>query len=204
MSLNPASPGILICSLVFRFDTPVIPKDFIPGHKFPALLDMNIRFSGDPPPEIPPPEDNNLKILIEGVAAIVARCGKLFEDLSREKNQSNALFSFLNGGDGHDYYSRKLWEERQKRNDSTKLQLDRKVIPSIQKMTAESRGKILGERPLERSSKDLSSTSTSSNVQLQFHLSDTFIKPESFVSFFYINLYIEVFYAPTLSNKASL
>ncbi|KAG5536871.1 hypothetical protein RHGRI_024339 [Rhododendron griersonianum] len=163
-----------------RFDPPVIPKDFVPCHKFPALLDMNTKFSDGPPPEIPPPEDNNLKILIEGVAAIVARCGKLFEDLSREKNQSNPLFSFLNGGDGHDYYSRKLWEERQKRNDSKKLELDGKVVPSIQKMTAESRGKILGERPLERSSKDLSSASTSSNVQLQFHLSDTFTKPESF------------------------
>ncbi|KAI8542092.1 hypothetical protein RHMOL_Rhmol08G0112100 [Rhododendron molle] len=165
-----------------RFDPPVIPKDFVPCHKFPALLDMNTKFSDGPPPEIPPPEDNNLKILIEGVAAIVARCGKLFEDLSREKNQSNPLFSFLNGGDGHYYYSRKLWEERQKRNDSKKLELDGKVVPSIQKMTAESRGKILGERPLERSSKDLSSASTFSNVQLQFHLSDTFTKPESFVS----------------------
>lgn len=182
MSLSPISPDIILCSLVFRFDPPVIPKDFVPCHKFPALLDMNTKFSDGPPPEIPPPEDNNLKILIEGVAAIVACCGKLFEDLSREKNQSNPLFSFLNGGDGHDYYSRKLWEERQKRNDRKKLELDGKVVPSIQKMTAESRGKILGERPLERSSKDLSSASTSSNVQLQFHLSDTFTKPESFVS----------------------
>ncbi|KAF7136331.1 hypothetical protein RHSIM_Rhsim08G0139200 [Rhododendron simsii] len=163
-----------------RFDPPVIPKDFVPCHKFPALLDMNTKFSDGPPPEIPPPEDNDLKILIEGVAAIVARCGKLFEDLSREKNHSNPLFSFLNGGDGHDYYSRKLWEERQKRNDSKKLELDGKVVLRIQKMTAESRGKILGESPLERSSKDLSSASTSSNVQLQFHLSDTFTKPESF------------------------
>ncbi|KAH7852238.1 hypothetical protein Vadar_022361 [Vaccinium darrowii] len=163
-----------------RFDPPVIPKDFVPCHKFPAPLDMNNRFSDAPPPEIPPPEDNNLKILIEGVAAIVARCGKLFEDLSREKNQSNPLFSFLNGGDGHDYYSRKLWEGRQKRTDGKKLELDGKVVSSVQKMTAESRGNILGERPLERTSKDLSLASTSTDVQLQFHLSDTFTKPESF------------------------
>ncbi|XP_057480272.1 G patch domain-containing protein TGH-like isoform X2 [Actinidia eriantha] len=47
-------------------------------------------------------------------------------------------------------------------------------------MTAESRGKILGERPLERSSNDTSSASTSADIQLQFHLSDTFTKPASF------------------------
>ena len=123
-----------------------------------------------------------MKVLIEGVAALVARCGKLFEDLSREKNQSNPLFSFLNGGHGHDYYSRKLWEAQQKRTEHKKLELDGKVFPSVQKMTAESRGKILGERPLERSSNDTSSASTSADIQLQFNLSDTFTKPASFVS----------------------
>uniref|UniRef100_A0A5B7CE04 Putative G patch domain-containing protein 1 n=1 Tax=Davidia involucrata TaxID=16924 RepID=A0A5B7CE04_DAVIN len=164
-----------------RFDPPVIPKDFVPHHKFLAPLDIDNKLADAPPPEIPPPEDNNLKILIEGVATLVARCGKLFEDLSREKNQSNPLFSFLNGGKGHDYYSRKLWEERQKRNDQTKQQWDGKMLPSVQKMTAESRGKILGEKPLERSPGDVSSSVNSTDsVQLQLNLSDTFTKPASF------------------------
>ncbi|KAI8021684.1 G patch domain-containing protein TGH [Camellia lanceoleosa] len=116
-------------------------------------LDINNKFADTPPPEIPPPQDNNLKLLIEGVATLVARCGKLFEDLSREKNQSNSLFSFLNGGNGHDYYSWKLWEERQKRNDKDKQHLDGKIFPSVQKITAESRGKILGEKPWIEASK---------------------------------------------------
>ncbi|KAA8541144.1 hypothetical protein F0562_025110 [Nyssa sinensis] len=164
-----------------RFDPPVTPKDFVPHHKFPAPLDIDNKLADNPPPEIPPPEDNNLKILIEGVATLVARCGKLFEDLSREKNQSNPLFSFLSGGKGHDYYSRKLWEERQKRNDQTKQQWDGKMFPSVQKMTAESRGKILGEKPLESSSKDVSSSVNSADaVHLQINLSDTFTKPASF------------------------
>lgn len=117
------------------------------------------------------------------MATLVARCGKLFEDLSREKNQSNPMFSFLVGGNGHEYYARKLWEEQQKRGDQTKLQLDGKLSPRTQKMTAEGRGKLLGERPLERSSKD-SSTSISSTdaIHLQYNLSDTFTDPSSYVS----------------------
>lgn len=95
----------------------MIPKDFVPRHIFSAPLDDNYKLGDLPPPEVPPPEDKDLKVLTEGVATLVARCGKLFEDLSREKNQSNPLFSFLNGGDGHQYYIRKLWEENQKRKD---------------------------------------------------------------------------------------
>ncbi|KAK9278310.1 hypothetical protein L1049_027875 [Liquidambar formosana] len=163
-----------------RFDPPVIPKDFVPYHKFPGPLEIDNKRADPPPPEVPPPEDNNLRVLIEGVATLVARCGKLFEDLSREKNQSNPLFCFLTGGDGHEYYTRKLWEERQKHNDHTKQQLDGKSSPSVQKMTAESRGKILGEKPLERSAKDLSSSVASTDVHLQFNLSDTFTNPASF------------------------
>lgn len=117
----------------------------------------------------------------------MARCGKLFEDLSREKNQSNPLFSFLSGGSGQDYYARKLWEERQKRSDQTKQPSDDKIFPSAQKMTAERRGSILGEKPLERSIKDSSPPVTSADtVNLQFVLSDTFTKPASFVSSLYI------------------
>lgn len=168
----------------FRFDPPVIPKDFLPHHKFPGPLEFDKKPAtlSPPPPEVPPPEDDNSKVLIEGVATLVARCGKLFEDLSREKNQSNPLFSFLTGGNGHDYYSRKLWEEQQKRNGQKKIALDGKLSSSVDKMTVESRGKILGEMPLERSSRDLSSSIASVNVNLPFNLSDTFTKPESFVS----------------------
>ncbi|KAJ8752325.1 hypothetical protein K2173_003961 [Erythroxylum novogranatense] len=175
-------PGFRVAStsdfMLERFDPPAIPKDFVPHHKFQGPLDIGYQQGFPPPPEIPPPEDNNQKILIEGVATLVARCGKLFEDLSREKNKSNPLFSFLSGGNGHQYYVRKLWEERQKHIDQRKPALDGKS--STQKMNAESRGQILGERPLERSSKDLSMPLGSANVNLQFNLSDTFTQPSSF------------------------
>lgn len=167
----------------FRFEVPVIPKDFVSRHTFSGPLEMDHRNHDVPPPEVPRPEDINLKILIEGVANLVARCGKLFEDLSREKNQSNPLFNFLSGGAGHDYYARKLWEARQKRNDQIKQPSDGRGLSAAgaQRLTAENRGQILGEKPLERSSQD-PTPPVASNVQLQFNLTDTFTKPVSFVS----------------------
>lgn len=133
-------------------------------------------------PQVPPPDDGNLKLMIDGVATLVARCGKLFEDLSREKNQSNPLFNFLDGGNGHEYYARKLWEEQQKRHDHKAVALDGKSFTREQKMTAETRGKILGERPLDKSLKDTSSRVVSADFSAQFNLSDTFTNSVSSVS----------------------
>ncbi|PPD97767.1 hypothetical protein GOBAR_DD05228 [Gossypium barbadense] len=178
-------PGFKVASVsdyqLERFDPPIIPKDFVPHHKFPGPLETLRKLDVPSPPEVPPPDDSNLKLLIEGVAKLVTRCGKLFEDLSRKKNQSNPLFSFLSGGDGHDYYERRLWEEHQKLGDQAKLSLDGKHSPSARKMTAEGRGKLLGEKPLDRSTKETTSSSIASReFQLQFNLSDTFKKPDSF------------------------
>lgn len=168
--------------MIFRFEAPLIPKDFVPHHKFSGPLDINRKSYEVSPPDVPPPEDGNLKLLIEGVANLVAKCGKLYEDLSKEKNQSNPLFNFLSGGTGHDYYARKLWEAQQKNNDQTSCQLDGKMPPSVQRLTAESRGQILGEKPLEKSAPDPSSSVASTDIHLQFNLTDTFTKSASFVS----------------------
>ncbi|KAG5618376.1 hypothetical protein H5410_018200 [Solanum commersonii] len=163
-----------------RFDSPVIPQNFVPHHKFAAPLEFDNKAPSLPPPVVPPPEDNNLRILIEGLATLVARSGKLLEDLSREKNQFNPLFGFLNGGKGHEYYSRKLWEERHKRNDQGKQQWDAKMSQKVQKMTAESRGQILGEKPIERSLRAANSSAISADaINLTSNLSDTFTKPVS-------------------------
>ncbi|KAL3343038.1 hypothetical protein AABB24_026872 [Solanum stoloniferum] len=163
-----------------RFDSPVIPQNFVPHHKFAAPLESDNKAPSLPPPIVPPPEDNNLRILIEGLATLVARSGKLLEDLSREKNQFNPLFGFLNGGKGHEYYARKLWEERHKRNDQGKQQWDAKMSQKVQKMTAESRGQILGEKPIERSLRAANSSGISADaINLTSNLSDTFTKPVS-------------------------
>ncbi|KAL0718280.1 hypothetical protein Bca4012_067602 [Brassica carinata] len=161
------------------FGPPKIPKDFVARHKFLGTREAETKPTAVPP-DVPPPEDKNLKLLIDGFATFVSRCGKLYEDLSREKNESNQLFDFLRGGSGHDYYVRRLWEEQQKRGNQSNLQLDGKVPPSVEKMTAEKRGSLLGERPLQKSLKE-TETSASSGGSFQFptNLSDTFTKSAS-------------------------
>ncbi|KAH6769549.1 SWAP domain-containing protein [Perilla frutescens var. hirtella] len=159
-----------------RFNPPSIPVDFVPLHKFPASVENDGKSAEIPPIEVPPPEDNNLKVLIEGVATLVARCGKLFEDLQKEKNQSDPLFAFLTGGNGSDYYARKLWEEHQKRGEQNKLWEEKKSHNS-ERLTAERRGTILGEKALERNSSSVVASAGSVNVQIK--LSDTFTKPGS-------------------------
>ncbi|CAF2017418.1 hypothetical protein HID58_077449 [Brassica napus] len=169
---------------VERFDPPKIPKDFVARHKFSGPRETETKPTASTPRDVPPPEDKNLKLLIDGFATFVSRCGKLYEDLSREKNESNQLFDFLRGGSGHDYYARRLWEEQQKRSGQSNLQLDVKVPPSVppsvQKMTAETRGSLLGEKPLQKSLKE-TETSSSSGGSFQFptNLSDTFTKSAS-------------------------
>ncbi|URE29360.1 hypothetical protein MUK42_17224 [Musa troglodytarum] len=183
---NDCLPGFKVASspdyTIERFHLPVIPVNFDPHHKFSAPLKSATTIAELPPPEVPPPEDNNLKLLIDGFATLVARCGKIFEDLSKEKNRLNPLFYFLSGGDGHNYYERKLWEEKQRSVNHLRLVEDSKSKSSTQTMTAESRGRILGEKKLLRTFNETSSSvAVKEFINLQSNLSDTFTKPESLV-----------------------
>nr|CAD1838276.1 unnamed protein product [Ananas comosus var. bracteatus] len=109
---------------------------------------------------------------------MVARCGKSIEDLYKEKSKTNRLFLFLSGGEGHNYYERKLWEQKQKRGDLGRQDDTKSMKSSDEKMNAENRGKVLGERPLDRSSKASSlSVDVKEVIHLQSNLGDTFIKP---------------------------
>jgi G patch domain-containing protein 1 len=159
-----------------RFPPPEIPADFDGRHKFPAPTQSAEKFS-----DLAPPEDSTLRLLIEGCAAMVAQGGKHIEDFYKEKSKTNPQFHFLGGGYGCSYYTRKLWEHQlrytgQPRPDAVKSK------PSSDKLTAENRGKILGERPLDRSTKTHNSFSAKEAVQLQSNLIDTFVKPISLVS----------------------
>ncbi|XP_042472781.1 G patch domain-containing protein TGH homolog isoform X2 [Zingiber officinale] len=178
-------PGFKVASssdyTIERFHPPVIPANFDSHHKFSAPLETVFKVSELPPPEVPPPEDSSLRLLIDGFATLVTRCGKLFEDLSREKNRSNPMFSFLTGGDGHNYYIRKLWEEKQKNINQVYLAEDLKSKGSVERMTAENRGRILGEKQLERRSKEPSTSAAAKEIHFQSNLSDAFTKPSSLV-----------------------
>ncbi|KAF0931643.1 hypothetical protein E2562_005601 [Oryza meyeriana var. granulata] len=162
-----------------RFDPPEIPADFDGCHKFLAPPEAVNNFSVLAPPEVPPPEDTSLSLLIEGCAAMVARCGKHIEDFYKERSKTNTQFNFLNEGDGCSYYARKLWEYQQKYIDQQKPDTV-KSKSSADKLTAENRGKILGERPLDRSTKPSSSSFPAKEaIKLQSNLGDTFVKPIS-------------------------
>ncbi|PKU76961.1 hypothetical protein MA16_Dca001567 [Dendrobium catenatum] len=152
-----------------------------PYHNFASPLETMEKFLDPPPAEVPPPEDDNARLLIDGFANLVARCGKLFEDLSKEKNRSNPLFSFLSGGIGCDYYARKLWEAKHRRSDPEK-QAGVESVVSNHKMTADTRGNVLGERPLKRSSDETSKSAIQTKV-VHFHsnLSDTFTQSAALV-----------------------
>uniref|UniRef100_A0A0D9WQ18 G patch domain-containing protein TGH homolog n=1 Tax=Leersia perrieri TaxID=77586 RepID=A0A0D9WQ18_9ORYZ len=163
-----------------RFDPPVIPADFDGHHKFLTPLQSSVNNLFDlAPPEVPPPEDSSLRLLIEGCAAMVARCGKHIEDFYKEKSKTNTQFNFLNEGDGCSYYARKLWEYQQKYVDQQRPDAV-KSKSSSDRLTAENRGKILGERPLDRSTKPSSSSFPAKEaIQLQSNLGETFVKPIS-------------------------
>lgn len=172
---------VFVAFWLSRFDPPEIPSDFDGRHKFlTPRQDVN-NLSDLAPPEVPAPEDTSLRLLIEGCAAMVARCGKHIEDFYKEKSKTNTQFNFLNEGDGCSYYARKLWEYQQKYIDQQKP--DTVQSKSSDKLTAENRGKILGERPLDRSTKSSSSSFPAKEaIQLQSNLADNFVKPISLVS----------------------
>ncbi|KAM6962762.1 calcium homeostasis endoplasmic reticulum protein [Aplochiton taeniatus] len=60
-----------------------------------------------------PPEDQELRNVIDKLAQFVARNGPEFEKMTMEKQKDNAKFSFLFGGDYFGYYKCKLAMEKQ-------------------------------------------------------------------------------------------
>ncbi|XP_072260752.1 calcium homeostasis endoplasmic reticulum protein isoform X2 [Pyxicephalus adspersus] len=64
--------------------------------------------------EVPlPPEDQELRNVIDKLAQFVARNGPEFENMTMEKQKENPKFSFLFGGEFYNYYKYKLAMEQQ-------------------------------------------------------------------------------------------
>ncbi|XP_074640155.1 calcium homeostasis endoplasmic reticulum protein-like [Tubulanus polymorphus] len=59
-----------------------------------------------------PPEDNELKNIIDKLANFVARNGGEFERLTKEKQKDNPKFSFLFGGENFNYYQYRVTSEQ--------------------------------------------------------------------------------------------
>ncbi|XP_010931836.1 uncharacterized protein [Elaeis guineensis] len=65
-------------------------------------------FDSAPPPAVPP-SDPELHKRIDKLVEYAAKNGPEFEAMIREKQQDNPAYSFLFGGEGHNYYRYKLW-----------------------------------------------------------------------------------------------
>ncbi|KAL3506578.1 hypothetical protein ACH5RR_031960 [Cinchona calisaya] len=61
------------------------------------------------PPPSPPPSDPELQKRVDKLVEYAAKNGPEFEAMIREKQQDNPDYSFLFGGEGHNYYRYKLW-----------------------------------------------------------------------------------------------
>jgi G patch domain-containing protein 1 len=158
------------------FRAPEVPRDFNQLHAFPtneADDDEKIEEEEEEEEEFlppPPPQMQKLSIeklkIIESLANHVARHGSAFEDLAKQKQKNDKKFSFLFGGEGASSYAyalKKAKREEHKRNAVAAKNVLRQQqnssiiiknnIRSNTKHDAESRGKILGEQPLLRTSK---------------------------------------------------
>lgn len=60
-----------------------------------------------------PPDDQEIKNIIDKLALFVARNGPEFEQMTKTKQDGNPKFSFLFGGKYYDYYSYKVTIEQQ-------------------------------------------------------------------------------------------
>ena len=64
--------------------------------------------------ELPrPPDDPEMKNIIDKLAQFVARNGPDFEAMTKQKQESNPKFSFLFGGEHYTYYTFKVSAEQQ-------------------------------------------------------------------------------------------
>ncbi|XP_052207341.1 uncharacterized protein LOC127811477 isoform X2 [Diospyros lotus] len=86
------------------------PPPSFPPHMPPHLVPSPFLGPYDSPPlPAAPPSDPELQKRIDKLVEYAAKNGPEFEVMIREKQQDNPAYSFLFGGEGHNYYRYKLW-----------------------------------------------------------------------------------------------
>ncbi|PSS04950.1 Calcium homeostasis endoplasmic reticulum protein [Actinidia chinensis var. chinensis] len=86
------------------------PPSAFPPHMPPHLVPSSLLGPYDsPPPPSASPSDPELQKCIDKLVEYTAKNGPEFEAMIREKQQDNPVYSFLFGGEGHNYYRYKLW-----------------------------------------------------------------------------------------------
>ncbi|KAL3835482.1 hypothetical protein ACJIZ3_010218 [Penstemon smallii] len=81
--------------------SPHVPPHLVPSH-------FHNPYDSAPPPA-PPPSDPELQKRIDKLVEYAVKNGPEFESVVREREQDNPAYSFLFGGEGHNYYRYKLW-----------------------------------------------------------------------------------------------
>ncbi|EYU30982.1 hypothetical protein MIMGU_mgv1a002724mg [Erythranthe guttata] len=79
----------------------------LPPHLVPSPF--HAPYDSNPPPPTPPPSDPELQKRIDKLVEYAVKNGPEFEAVVREREQDNPAYSFLFGGEGHNYYRHKLW-----------------------------------------------------------------------------------------------
>ncbi|KAF5188228.1 Calcium homeostasis endoplasmic reticulum protein [Thalictrum thalictroides] len=81
-----------------------------PPHLPPHLVPSPFHnpYDSAPPPAAPPSDPEHQKV-IDKLVEYAAKNGPEFEAMIREKQRDNPAYSFLFGGEGHNYYRYKLW-----------------------------------------------------------------------------------------------
>ncbi|GJP65662.1 hypothetical protein CLOP_g22529 [Closterium sp. NIES-67] len=102
------------------YPPPHVPASFTPHHTFPSSpspLSTAPASTTPAPPPAAPPVDPSLRAAVEGVAAMVARCGVHVEGIMRAQ-AGEGKGEGEKGGEGL-YYARRVWElrERQRANE---------------------------------------------------------------------------------------
>eukprot|EP00850_Spirogloea_muscicola_P008711 SM000047S16850 [mRNA] locus=s47:374710:379559:+ [translate_table: standard] len=162
-SASCALPGFRIAAAtaandIELFPPPVVPQSFVPVHTFAEPLRPA---TAAPPPPAAAPASPSLLAAVQGMAAFIARGGRAAEDLARERHAGDPLFAFLSGGEGADYYRRRVWEVQQAvaaaaSNSSSSLAQPLDYFGGQgegqgrrHRLDAQGRGEMLGERPLK-------------------------------------------------------
>mmetsp|Transcript_8580 Transcript_8580/g.24654 ORF Transcript_8580/g.24654 Transcript_8580/m.24654 type:complete len:930 (-) Transcript_8580:62-2851(-) len=129
---------------VAHYPPPSVPKGFPEKHCFPVCdvpREATAAFSAR---AVEPPENAGLKHAADTLAAFVAKNGKQFEEMARQRQNEDQKFAFLRGGDGADYYQWRLEAEKEKLQPAQVTQ----KLPGPPPLTATARSHLLGEERL--------------------------------------------------------
>ncbi|XP_075503632.1 SUPPRESSOR-OF-WHITE-APRICOT/SURP RNA-binding domain containing protein 1-like [Primulina tabacum] len=86
------------------------PPPTFPPHMPPHSVPFSFHGLYDSaPPPVPPPSDLELQKRIDKLVEYAVKNGPEFESVVREREHDNPAYSFLFGGEGHNYYRHKLW-----------------------------------------------------------------------------------------------